>query len=102
MRNLEFSNLQNQLLQDDVFAHKIICYFEFIIAQNINFDIDSTADSANISFSFKNQDLNHEFHEKFAVNNNIIVIKTQIHFFNHTTTCFKYHQKNTEKNSCRF
>ena len=29
--NLEFSNLQNQLLQDDVFAHKIICYLKSII-----------------------------------------------------------------------
>ena len=80
----------------------MICYFESIIAQNVNFDIDNTVNSANTSFSFKDQNLNHEFHERLVVNNNVIVVKTQIHFFNHTTTCFKYCQKNAEKNSCRF
>ena len=101
-RNLEFNNLQDQLLQDDVFAHRMICYLKFIIVQNINFDIDSTANSANTSFSSKNQDLNHEFHERLAVNSNTVAVKTQIHFFNHTVICFKYHQKDVEKNVCRF
>ena len=80
----------------------MICYFKFIIVQSINFDIDSIADSANTSLFFKDQNLNHEFHEKLAIDNNTIVIKTQIHFFNHIVTCFKYHQKNAEKNACRF
>ena len=102
MRNLEFSNLQNQFLQDDVFVYKMIYYFKFIIVQNINFDIDNIVNSANTLFFFKDQDLNHKFHEKLAVNSNTIVVKTQIHSFNHTATCFKYHQKNAEKNSCRF
>ena len=84
------------------FAYRIICYFKFIIIQNINFDIDSIADSANTSFSSKDQDLNHEFHEKLVVDNNMIVVKTQIHFFNHMITCFKYYQKNIEKNACKF
>ena len=101
-RNLKFNNLQNWLLQNNVFAHKMICYFKFIIVQNINSDIDSTADSANTSFFFKNQDSNHKFYEKLAVNNDVIVIKTQIHSFNHMITCFKYHQKSIEKNSCKF
>ena len=100
--NLEFNNLWDWFLQDDVFAHKMICYFKSIIVQNINFNIDNIISSANTLFSFKDQDLNHEFHERLAVNSNIIVIKTQIHSFNHTTTCFKYCQKNAEKNACRF
>ena len=80
----------------------MICYLKSIIAQSINFDIDSIVNSANTSFSSKDQDSDHKFHEKLAVDNNIIAVKTQIHFFNHMMTCFKYHQKSTEKNSCRF
>ena len=80
----------------------MICYLKSIIAQSINFNIDSTADSANILFSFKNQDSDYEFHEKCAVNSNTIIIKIQIHFFNHIITCFKYHQKDTKKNACKF
>ena len=78
-------------MQDDVFAHKMIYYFKFIIVQNVNFDIDNIADFINTSFSFKNQNLNHEFHEKLAVDNDVIAVKTQIYFFNHIITCFKYH-----------
>ena len=88
--------------QDNIFAHKIIYYLESIIVQNINFDINNIIDFANILLFFKNQNSDHKFHEKFAIDNNMIVIKTQIHSFNHTATCFKYHQKNTEINTCKF
>ena len=80
----------------------MICYFKFIIAQSINSDIDSIVNSVNTLFSSKNQNSDHKFHERFAIDNNVIVIKTQIHSFNHTATCFKYHQKNIEKNACKF
>ena len=102
MKNLEFSNLQSWLLQDNVFACRMICYLESIIVQSVNSDIDSTADPANTSLSLKDQDSDHEFHERLAVDSNAVAAKTQIHFFNHIMICFKYCQRDAEKNACRF
>ena len=80
----------------------MIYYFKFIIIQNINFDINNIVNFVNTLFFKKNQDSDYEFHEKCAVNSNTIIIKIQIHFFNHIITCFKYHQKDTKKNACKF
>jgi len=100
--NLEFSNLRGRLLQDGAFAHRVICYLESIIAQSVNFDIDSTAGPANTPPSSKGQDSDHEFHERLAVDSNAVAAKTQIHSSNHTATCFKYRQRGAGKNACRF
>jgi len=104
MGNLAFSTLRERILQDGAFAQRVIHYLESIIIQSINSDNDSIPESgpANIPPSSKDPGSDDEFHQKLMADSNTVACKAQMHFSNHTATCFKYRQKGQGKAACRF
>jgi hypothetical protein len=102
--NLEFNSLRDRLLQDDVYAQRLIRYLESIIVQSINLDVDTDSSTGPINMppSSKSQESDHEFHERLGTDSNAVACRTQIHSSKHTATCFKYRQTRLGKNACRF
>ena len=102
--NLAFSTLRNRLLNDNIFATRMIRYLESIIMQSIDSDISDHPEPnlPNMPPSATNLETDYEFHIKLSADSNAVASKKQMHSPKHNATCFKYHQKGNGKSVCRF
>src|SRR5438045_4560636 len=102
--NISFSILWDQMLKDNIFATRMICYLESIIVQSIDLETSNhpKLDLPNMPPSSKDLETDHEFHIKLSTDSNAVASTKQMHSPNHNATCFKYHQRGKRKGACRF
>lgn len=102
--NLAFTNLRNRLLQDSAFAARMIRYLEATIVQGIDESVpyDPGVSLPTTPPSAKERETDPEFFLRLSDDSNSVARRTQIHSKHHLSTCFKYRQRGSGKEACRF
>jgi hypothetical protein len=101
---LAFSNLRDRLITDSEFAARMIHYLESIIIQSIDESIadNSEVNTAAMPPSNNKVQSDDEFLSRLYQDGNSVARKKQMHLKHHLAGCFKYGQKGSKKNTCRF
>jgi hypothetical protein len=102
--NLAFDTLRDRLLNDSDFATHMIRYLEATITQSINDAIphDPEINLPSTPPSTKLLESDAEFFLRLSYDSNSVAQKTQIHSKHHLSSCFKYRQRGSGKDACRF
>lgn len=102
--NLAFTTLRNRLLNDSEFATRMIRYLEATIVQGIDDTIphDPEVSLPSTPPSAKEMETDAEFLVRLSYDSNSVAQTTQIHSKHHLSTCFKYRQRGSGKDACRF
>ncbi|KAJ5111789.1 hypothetical protein NUU61_001419 [Penicillium alfredii] len=102
--NLAFTTLRNRVLNDSEFAARMIRYLEATIIQSIDDTIphDPEVNLPSTPPSAKEMETDTEFFLRLWSDSNSVAKTTQIHSKHHLSTCFKYRQRGSGKDACRF
>lgn len=102
--NLAFTSLRNRLLNDSEFAARMIRYLEATIVQGIDESVpyDPEVSLPSTPPSSKERETDTEFILRLAYDSNSVARRTQMHSKHHLSTCFKYRQRGSAKEACRF
>ena len=90
--NLKFTNLQDQLQMNSVFADHMICYLNSVIKCSVNLTVKNLEIFRKRLHSslVKNSETNKIFIFWLHCDSNAVVFKHQMHSKKHSHTCFKY------------
>ena len=102
--NLAFTNLRNRLLNDSEFTARMIRHIEATIVQGIDESVpyDPEVSLPSTPPSAKERETDAEFFLGLSYDSNAVARRTQTHSRHHLSTCFKYRQRGSGKETCRF
>ncbi|KAJ5742359.1 uncharacterized protein N7511_011545 [Penicillium nucicola] len=102
--NLAFTSLRDRLLKDSEFAARMIRYLEATIVEGIDEDVPYNPEVSLPSTppSAKERETDAEFFLGLSYDSNAVARRTQMHSRHHLSTCFKYRQRGSGKETCRF